>query len=445
MRSLLVFAMMSLSVNWRSNMKVVLNRCYCVLLLLIASFVSAQESEHLSMAERATEQYYQSIFQVRIINRESQSQSSLGTGFFIGDGNYFATNYHVVSSVVLGPDEYSAVIDFEGEQINLDLLAVDVINDLALLRAPMHSEPLALAQAEPSLGARLYSIGNPLDIGMTLVEGNYNGLVENRFFDRIHFSGAINSGMSGGPTINARGEVVGINVASAGNQVGFLVPVAALARLLEGVSESQSHLDSREYFQRQIADQIERATHSMIDAMLAQEWALEKLGDARVIAKVHDAVDCWGDSNEDKEMGLRIVQKGCNTRDGFYISPELQTGYIEYEFSYHEAKSWSEAAFYRHASLSFSSAYPGNIAGLDDVDNYRCMDELVEVRNKIRKKVAYCTRPYLQYEGLFDTFYMAVSIDQSNYALMEHYTLSGINQDDAQRFLKRFIEQVSWQ
>jgi serine protease Do len=409
------------------------------------SFVFAQDSESVSMAERATEEYYKSIFQVRIINQESQSQSSLGTGFFIGDGQYFATNYHVVSSVVLGPEEYVAVIDYEGEELNLDLLAVDVINDLALLRAPVKLDPLLLSTEVPTLGARLFSIGNPLDIGMTLVEGNYNGLVENRFFDRIHFSGAINSGMSGGPTINAIGEVVGINVASAGNQVGFLVPVGALSILLNSVNPQSSSLDSREYFQRQIAGQIEQATHSMIDAMLAQEWTSEKLGEAQVVAKVHEAVDCWGDSNESKETGLRIVQKGCNTRDGFYISPELQTGYIEYEFAFHEADSWSEAAFYRHASQAFSTAYPGNVAGLKDVDNYQCIDDIIEISGKLRKKIAYCTRPYIRYEGLFDTFYMAVTVDRPRQVLMEHYTLSGINQRDAQRFLARFIEQVSWQ
>ena len=61
----------------------------------------------------------------------------------------------------------------------------------------------ALAGRLPK-GERLYSMGNPLDLGFTIVEGTYNGPVERSYNERIHFSGAINPGMSGGPDRHRR-------------------------------------------------------------------------------------------------------------------------------------------------------------------------------------------------------------------------------------------------
>ena len=44
-------------------------------------------------------------------------------------------------------------------------------------------------------------MGNPLDLGFTIVEGTYNGFVEKSYNPRMHFTGAINPGMSGGPAV----------------------------------------------------------------------------------------------------------------------------------------------------------------------------------------------------------------------------------------------------
>ena len=451
-----------------------------------------------STAAESFSSHGNSIFQIRIMNASSKSQSSLGSGFFVGDGRLLATNYHVVSSVVLEPKKYVAEIDIGEDTHQLEVVGIDVIHDLAILAVPTQATPLNLSENVPNKGARLYSIGNPLDIGMTVVEGNYNGLVENRFFDQIHFSGAVNSGMSGGPTLDVNGDVVGINVASAGNQVGFLVPVDKLAVLLDKVQTEASQLagaspavntkvsltanqltgdeeggdsadttdsieglstsgvveqeeDNNPFFD-EISRQIQGATHHMINQLLEGEWPLEDLGEARVIGKAHKAIDCWGDSAENNERKMKIVQKGCNSRDGFYISRRLNSGYIEYEFSYSQAEDWPVSAFYQQMTRDYAFASPGNRAGKKDVDNFSCLNRIITrdseqaqaSKSKFKRKVSYCTRPYKKLKGLFDTFYMAVTIGKPDRVLMEHYTLSGVSRDDGERFLKRFIDQVDW-
>ena len=65
-----------------------------------------------------------------------------------------------------------------------------------------------------------------------MVPGPTNGLVEHSYEDRLLFSGSLNPGMSGGPSLNSQGDVIGVNVATAGSQLSFLVPVKKVKRML---------------------------------------------------------------------------------------------------------------------------------------------------------------------------------------------------------------------
>ena len=63
----------------------------------------------------------------------------------------------------------------------------------------------------------------------------------------------------------------------------------------------------------------------------------------------------------------------------------------------------------------------------------------------MKRKVSYCVRAYQDLPDLFDIFYVGVSVDKSNKALMEHFTLSGVTQASANAFLAKFVEVVAWQ
>jgi S1-C subfamily serine protease len=126
---------------------------------------------------------------------------------------HIITNFHVVSEVALEPDTHDLVyVTADGREAKLDILMLDVLHDLALLKPAatvagaahpawqalaFRPEKLALSQGE-----RMYSMGNPLDVGFAVIEGNYNGLVERSFYPQIFFSGALSAGMSGGPALD---------------------------------------------------------------------------------------------------------------------------------------------------------------------------------------------------------------------------------------------------
>lgn len=444
---------LSILLNQRVTFGATLMMLFCCCSVLAQSMPTVSGS-----AEQTFAQFGSSIYQIRIINLKSQNLNSSGSGFYVGDSNHLATNYHVVSSVVLEPSEYKIVIEKNGEEIELQLAAIDVVNDLALLHIPVAGAPLQLREKTPAQGEKLFSVGNPHNIGMTIVEGNYNGLANDYIFDRIHFSGALNPGMSGGPTIDSKGRVVGVNVQTGGNQVGFLVPVEKLVSLLSseqtpsvnitGDSDSDARAPKplNNPWHAVITDQVASATSELIDAINAMPWPRESLAGAMVAGKIGPGFQCWGQSDKDKKKKVLKVNKGCNSRQSIYISDELTTGYFEYEFRALEGEKWPSGAFYTYATSEFSRGRASNQAGEKDVDNFRCVNEMVKRPDgSMRRRAAFCSRAYKKYPGLFDVFYMGATLDKTHKVLMEHFYLSGVTEEKSKAFMRRFIQQVEWQ
>ena len=116
---------------------------------------------------------------------------------------------------------------------DLQLVDFDVISDLAVLQHPQPSEDFfKISDSTLDKGDIAYALGNPGDWGVIMVPGPTNGTVEHSYEDRVLFSGSLNPGMSGGPSLNGHGELIGVNVATAGSQLSFLVPVDKVVRLL---------------------------------------------------------------------------------------------------------------------------------------------------------------------------------------------------------------------
>ena len=141
------------------------------------------------------------------------------------------------------------MIDASGTTHSATVLAIDVVHDLAVLDAGLRGRPsFVLGPVAVAQGNRLFSLGHPRDLGLSIVEGTHNGLLTHTLYPRIHLTGSLNPGMSGGPTIDEQGRVVGVNVSTAGNQVSFLVPAdrvigadgARCRRLASGASLRRS-------------------------------------------------------------------------------------------------------------------------------------------------------------------------------------------------------------
>lgn len=376
------------------------------------------------------------IFEVSIVDIAAQEKSGHGTGFLIAEDGLIATNFHVVVALIDEPDKYRLeFVDSDGNTGPLELIDFDVVNDLALVRAaPFDREPLRMLQEAPAQGETIYSLGNPLDIGFSVVPGTYNGLARDSYQPRIHFSGSINFGMSGGPVLNRAGEVAGINVSTAFNQVSFLVPVSALRALVGDTATVRKPVtDLTARIRQQLIDNQRR----MIGGMLEREWPTKTLGGGIAIDEMQPYVKCWGQSSDEDYLFSRVVSS-CASGDPVTVGAGLQTGVVAYQFFWLEAGDLGATRFHSYYQSLFSGFMPDNYGDEDNLTDFSCQEQFVGDDSDHVDKVVVCVRAYRKYAGLYDALYLRGSVDRRREAYISHFTLAGVERDMLAAFLERF-------
>ena len=398
-------------------------------------------------AESLFSEYSNRIYQIRIIDRNSGKRAGLGSGFLVDANGLVVTNYHVVSAYADRPERYDVeYVRHDGHKGPLSLVDIDVVNDLALLR--LLNPPgyfVELADALPAHGESIYSIGNPHDLGWTVVPGTYNGIAANSFYERIHFSGSVNPGMSGGPVLNSAGKVIGVNVASAGNQLSFLVPLNRLAAFIERSSETELDIVSIDDV---IADQLRVNQRKVIGTLMAASWGSTAFGKATVPSEVAPQIRCWGHSDDDPEILYLHSATTCNSEEQIYLTDEFTTGNVAYQFNWLESGELNTLQFYNLYSEKIAQAYPDNEAGKEDVTEFVCHDDFVRSgsleKRPVVTKTTFCLREYRKYRGLFDVLFFGASVHKNTGALISHFTLAGVDNDLAIAFTRRFMMSIQW-
>lgn len=419
-----------------------MNRALLVILFVSSSILTVPNS-YAQGAQGIYSEYQARIFQIRLIELASGSKAAIGSGFQVSSDGLVATNYHVVSDAVYEPEKYRIeFIDTSGRSGELELLEIDVIHDLALVRHKDSQRDSFLVLSDQSVqqGVELYSIGNPRDLGMTVVNGTYNGMLEHSFYDRILFSGSINPGMSGGPTLNNKGEVVGINVATAGNQLSFLVPVKQLTQLM-----TKHERTTEQSFQERIRRQLQKNQAEQFTALLASDWPLVALGDVRVVGELEKYTRCWGGSSDEGKALYSIYYTRCFSEDNVYLKNDFSTGIINYEFYWLESEQLNSWQFYTRYQNSLIGAEPVNNVSEKHVTNFQCHNDFVIGKDDSRHwKAVLCAREYRDYPGIYDLLYIAAYVSEHNKGLISHFVLSGVSQSTGQLFARKFMEHIEW-
>lgn len=172
-----------------------------------------------------------------------------GSGSVWDRAGHILTNYHVVhnSSVLL-------VTLYDGKQFEADIIGTDIANDIAILKvnASEHElNPVSLGRSDRiKVGQRVFALGSPLGLEQTMTAGIVSSLnrkipslSKRTMRSIIQIDAALNRGNSGGPLLNTRGELVGMNTAIASrvgenSGIGFAIPSATIQRV---VSQLLSH------------------------------------------------------------------------------------------------------------------------------------------------------------------------------------------------------------
>lgn len=382
------------------------------------------------------------VLQVQVIEQQSQSKSGIGSGFLAAADGLVLTNYHVISDLANHPGEYQArYLTATGKLGTLELVNVDVVHDLAVLRShELDLAPLQIAETLPRQGTRLYSMGFPYDIGLTIVEGTYNGLLEKSLYERMHFTGSINPGMSGGPVLDQEGRVIGVNVATAGNQVGFLVPARFAIQLLQ---DSSTQPIAPETLHAVIGRQLRDNQAHITSSLLREELVSTQLKDYRVAGELADWMSCWGNTLQNPSDQLKQVYYQCQSQDDIFLSSELTTGVIQFQHDLISTDQLNPLRFYRQ--LQERGHFPQiRLEGNEEtVSRYYCQSGFVE-HAKLDFKSTFCVRTYRKLEGIYDGFLFLTSLVDDHEALQSTLVLAGFSWENLLRLSEGFVKSIEW-
>ena len=180
--------------------------------------------------------------------------ASAGTGIIVSENGYILTNKHVVE----GSSDILIVTNDGNSYDNVKIITTDPLSDIAILKIS-NAKGLKAAELGDSkalnIGQQVIAIGNALGeydgtvtsgiisgVGRTVNASSDDGATKETLTDMIQTDAAINSGNSGGPLVNAQGQVVGVNtaVASEAQGIGFAIPISSVKGILKSITEGKT-------------------------------------------------------------------------------------------------------------------------------------------------------------------------------------------------------------
>ncbi|MDO9028073.1 MAG: trypsin-like peptidase domain-containing protein [Candidatus Roizmanbacteria bacterium] len=195
----------------------------------------------------------------RIPGKTQKVEKNIGSGFIISTDGLIITNKHVVSNT----EATYQVLTNDKKKYNVEKIYRDPLNDLSILKISLTSlsslKPLKLGDSSKlKLGQLVIAIGTPLGeftntvtsgiisgLGRGITAGSpFEGFVE-KLDNVIQTDAAISLGNSGGPLLNSKGEVIGVNAAIAqeGQNIGFAIPVNVVKNLIDNFKKQGSSFE----------------------------------------------------------------------------------------------------------------------------------------------------------------------------------------------------------
>jgi S1-C subfamily serine protease len=178
-----------------------------------------------------------------------QTDLGLGSGFVYDTKGHIITNQHVIDGA-----EAIQVNFLDGSISSADVVGMDIYSDLAVIKVDPEAttlHPVVLgSSSELNVGEPVAAMGNPFGLSDTLTVGIISSLERTLdaaggyvIIDIIQIDAAVNPGNSGGPLVNVKGQVVGVNTAIQSatgtfTGIGFAVPSDTVKREIDDLIET---------------------------------------------------------------------------------------------------------------------------------------------------------------------------------------------------------------
>ncbi|OQB06580.1 MAG: putative serine protease HtrA [bacterium ADurb.Bin212] len=209
------------------------------------AIITASEKVSPSVVSIVSKQVYQDIF------GRSYESSGAGTGFIITSDGLIITNKHVVAdestqyTVVLSDGRnFDAVVQSRDTYLDFAVIKIDA-KDLPVVELG-DSDEMQIGQWVVAIGNALGQFQNTVTVGVISAKNRQidatdsSGRNSETLDNLLQTDAAINSGNSGGPLTNLKGQVIGINtaVASQAQGIGFAIPINSIKSALDSIKET---------------------------------------------------------------------------------------------------------------------------------------------------------------------------------------------------------------
>lgn len=168
----------------------------------------------------------------------------IGSGFIVSPDGYVISNEHVV-----GKASYVQCVLYSKEEVEADVVGVDPYTDIAVLKLRVdHPVPYAKLGDSDKLeaGRTVLALGSPhglarsVSLGIVSITDRHlddRGEMRSPYNNWIQTDAAINQGNSGGPLVNLKGEVIGVNarMLMGAENVGFAIPINIAREVFEKI------------------------------------------------------------------------------------------------------------------------------------------------------------------------------------------------------------------
>lgn len=188
--------------------------------------------------------------------RRQRKVQSVGSGVVISPDGYIVTNYHVIEDAIVGNAGKIVITIPPGDKYNAEVIGRDKVSDIALLKIDVEdahyvrmgdSDSIILGEWSIALGNPfgLFSVSKRPSVTVGVISAlnmDFGAQQDERVYqDMIQTDASINKGNSGGPLVNAHGELIGINtfIFTGGNYsrgsigIGFAIPVNRVKTVVE--------------------------------------------------------------------------------------------------------------------------------------------------------------------------------------------------------------------
>lgn len=413
------------------------------LLVILAQTPAAPESvpSPSPASARIYDRVKASVVTVEVHSGNREAKSALGSGYVVSAPGVVVTNYHVVESFLAEPERFEVRVRAGADSFPATVRAFDVENDLAALSVPgLRAAPLSVAPELPPPGSPIVALGNPHGLGLSLIEGIFNGFAAKGAVDRMLLSMPLNSGMSGGPILDTQGRIIGTNVSVMylSNSLSFGVPAAKIPSLLAAPPVVLERAALRKDVTRQLAALEASMVQRAVAPYAAPGDDMARVGGAET-RRPPEVFECWDDVEVHEKQGLTKARFGCDLQFTPSIEDVGPVGAISLLVE-HFRSTGGRYGFYSHleghgpAHLEVEAQDPegGTLSAPE------CVSDRVSAGTQVWKTTA-CVSALVEHVGFFNYDLVATTVTHPSVAAFVAVHMTGVRPASFRTFTERAL------